>query len=341
VYKSKKARSSAFGNYARAIGTALALTGTGLIFCGGRTGAISIHPDDKTTEVSPSVQRSAKQRNELFRSLEVFKSRMEKIGQMQARPSVSVPISIADEFPYQSMDCSLVPLDRSPVKSNGNPETFFSSIPSHLEEEISRLKTYGNIEGLRSMIAYLSSLNLEWGKGDSENLYGLYSSLEMGAKTNGWDKSPDPSCVSRILCAMKTLFRAEEVLGDILAKSPKQAESVLSDLPEAQKERVILSSAIDLLYSEKFDASSLQDLLASLSLQNTDSFLRVLNSFLVNDHETITRLNSIAIKASNPYLRMALNRIVEKWMRQILEWQQNGVLSSEPELDGEICEEED
>lgn len=267
-------------------------------------------------------------RRKLAHSIEIFKNRMEKYRQLpKFADEADRAVSIVDEFPYSSLDCSFVPLKRSPP-IEGDLETLYSSLPPHIEKEINRLKTEKDIEGLRKMISHLSALNLQWGKGGSDSLFDVYVSLEWEAKNNSWDKGPDPACISRILCAMKTLSRALEVLGDILMENPRQAEITLKDLSEEQREQVMMS-ALNHLFTDNFELMPLLDFFSALSEQNGRLLLRTMNSFLVIDPLFASRLDLVADNTQNPFVNKAVKRIVEKWRIQIREWNENGEVSSD------------
>ena len=339
-------------------------------------------PVQESTQRMPKVSE-AKAR-EITAKLEKVLSTAEKKKVEDERKANEVLMKLAEEFPYESLDCKLEPLERPVVDEESDDTTNLQralgslmrdmtsiqltlwnemrkasaevskdlgefseekalmlwcrlgmmGVPgtasreactTDLIEEIARLKDENNLNGVLALVRYTNSLNLEWptdidpftGKSSEDvlydNLYMNYHLIYMRAFSEGWEKGPGFACVARNSYALRIARESLDMLTELLSKTPLSLDSVLSQLTEIQQLGVLDGVSYHLFDDERFDRSNVENFFAALSPASKAKFIETLYDLYVNDDEQVSRAEELAKYASDPELRIAMERIAARW----------------------------
>jgi len=273
------------------------------------------------------------------------------------RKADEVLAKIVEEFPYESLDCELLPRkveredadesdleeDRTRSKSKAILE-FFSKFSKSMESmhedvgswlripemkddlsmEIGQFIDDNNLEGMLSLLNYMDSLNIEWlagdGKaGDLKSLYDIYADMRLEAAINDWKNAPSQTCVQKHVYALKTLYAAEGALAEMLLKNPGFSESILGRLPEYKRKGVLERCVNNLFWvSEEFDLAQLENFFAILSPATRAQFIEAINSLdIYDEEEQVIRAEQVAKYAADPELRDIMEKMVPRWKQMI------------------------
>jgi len=273
------------------------------------------------------------------------------------RKADEVLAKIVEEFPYETLDCELLPrkaeredanesdLEEDRVRSKSNaileffskfsrsmgalqenvePWLHITGIDADLSMDIGQLVEDNNLEGMLSLLNYMDSLNIEWlavddKAGDLKSLYDIYADMRMEAAINDWEYSPSQTCVQKQVNALKTAYAAEGALAEMLLKNPGFAESVLGRLPEYKRNGVLERCANNLFWvSEEFDVTQVENFFAILSPASRAQFIDALKAMdIYDEEEQVIRAEHVAKYAADPELRDVMGAAESRWNQMI------------------------